>query len=200
RNLDGTVDVNDVNVFVGGEGANNNRNGASEATVTSVDEATKKVTLTVAPAEGRKVYCTYHGVYGFVVYAQDYEVSGELSTEEISPLSQAEEERIETAWAYSGSMSLWDAGMQLERKLVAGIDQTVDEVDVFGKAPVVPSPKHHFLFKKVFGTNKRYLVLKNVTVTSFSESGSGGEISEVSMDLNADAFLLSYTPTPDSGI
>lgn len=195
QNLDGSVTITDVSVFVG-----TSRSTAVAATVSAISESGRTVTLTTAPASGAHVYITWMSVLGHLTYAQEYEFSGEGDTEEILPLSQDTKEVTGIAWGYSGSITLWDFGAELQRTLIAGIDQTVNTANTFANTPSIPTPRHHFIFRKTSGTRRIYHVLRSVILKNFNVTASGGSISEVTADLSANGFMFTYTPTIASGL
>jgi hypothetical protein len=192
--LSGTVDANDVEVYVGGA----LRTNLVAATVSTVTEKTGAIALSSAPALAAIVYATYKYVYGHVVYAQDYSASGTLDTKAIQPLSSDVEETMETVWKFEGSMKLWEAD-PLEEALMCGVDQSTDTVQLDDEYSI-PVPVHNLVFKKVRSTATTYKVLSGVKITSLEETGKGGDLTEVSYKFTATGRKTRYTVTTDSGM
>lgn len=196
RNLDGSVTVADVTVYVGDA----KRTNLSAVVPASVVEATGEINFTDAPANGKLIYVSYQYVYGYVGYAQDYSISSSLDTKAITPLSSANEETIETAWKYEGSMKLWNAN-EFEKDLMCGLDQEDDTVGgTYAPEYPIPAMTHGLVIKRVRDVTKSYIALGTVKVTSFDESASGGDLSEKDIKFDAQRLLREYTPTAGSGI
>jgi hypothetical protein len=173
-NLDGSVTISDVEVFVGDA----SRKDLAAATITTVDEETGDITLDTAPAATKNVYCNYSYVFGHVAYAQDYSIDSSLDSKSITPLSESVEQTIETIWKYEGSIKLWNAD-DLEDDLLCGIDQADDTIG--GKYAVedkLPSLQHCIILKRIRKNSVRYRALSGVKINSLSESGTGGDLSE----------------------
>lgn len=193
--LDGTVGVTDVQAYVG-----TNRSTAVAAPLTSVTEADGTLTFTTAPTNGEKVYATYGFVYGYVTYAQEYSLTSDLETTEITPLSVSSAEVSETLWKFEGSLKVWDAH-DIERDLIFGVDQTTETVGgTYAKEMNIPTTTHHMILKKMRDNTKYYRVLKNMKINSFEEGASGGELSEKSFKIVCENYINQYTPTVGSGL
>lgn len=193
--LSGTVDVNDVDVYVGTD-----RDSLTAVTVSAVDEKTGKITLSAAPATAAKVFATYKYVYGYLSYAQDYSVTTTLQDKGITPLSQANEESIQTGYKYEGQMKLWNAH-DLEDDLMCGVDQEdLTQGGVLATEYPLPAPKHNVVIKTVRSLSTKYRVLEGVVISSLDESTKGGDLGEKTVKLTSDNFYRDYTPTADSGM
>lgn len=200
KDLSGVVDTSDVAVYT--SAANGRAGTLTSATVSTVDEKTGKITLSTAPTTSHKVYVTYHYVYGYVAYAQEYSFSESLDTKEITPLSTATAEEMEVIWKFEGSIKLWD-DTDIEDELMRGIDQTADvtgaNITMADENPI-PVPIHNVVFKKVRTGQTTYIVLKNAKFSSLESSAKGGDLAEKDAKLTVQTIVRNYVPTANSGM